>query len=443
MIQKLAHIAAGEVRLQRPGGVGIAEGRGEIGDPAIHHRLVADRLGHVLGFAVDNEIDPGQQLHVESGRRHDHIGFQLLARFEQDALFGEAIDMTGDHRGAVRLDRLKQVAVGHQAEPLVPDIVAGREMRFHVISGRQLGGDAVEYPLVDLFWRLPGAAVEIHAEQYVLPARDPVGQARGKDAAQKVRDPVFGGARDHVGRRALQHHHVRGVLRHLGHQGHRRRTAADHDHALAAIVELLGPMLRVDDRTPEALAAGELGRIAFLVAIIAAAHEEEVAAEEQLLLLRPALHLDLPGRCLGRPGRTLHPVLVADMLVDAVIPGGLPQILLDRGAVSDGLGFLPGAEGEAQRVHVRIRSDAGIAEQVPGAAQIVAPFQDHIAFAGAQSLQVIAGIDPGNSCANHQHVDSFCLHRALSSHFDGNVNRFGPESDSSIRGRPSALRDFT
>ena len=35
-------------------------------------------------------------------------------------------------------DRLEQIAVGHQAQALIPRVIAGLEVRVDVISGRQL-----------------------------------------------------------------------------------------------------------------------------------------------------------------------------------------------------------------------------------------------------------------------------------------------------------------
>ena len=62
-----------------------------------------------------------------------------------------------------------------------------------------------------------------------------------------------------------------------GHQGHGRGPRADHHHPLVAVVEVLGPGLGVHDLALEALATGELGRVAALVAVVPGAHEQVVA----------------------------------------------------------------------------------------------------------------------------------------------------------------------
>jgi hypothetical protein len=48
-------------------------------------------------------------------------------------------------------------------------------------------------------------------------------------------------------------------------------TAADHDHPLAGVVEVLRPVLRVDDRSAEPLQAGEGRLVAGVVVVVTAA----------------------------------------------------------------------------------------------------------------------------------------------------------------------------
>jgi hypothetical protein len=55
------------------------------------------------------------------------------------------------------------------------------------------------------------------------------------------------------------------------------------------------------------------------------------------------------------------------------------DVVADRGAVGDRLAFGPGLERVAERVHVGVRAHARIAEQVPGAADRRARFQDRVA----------------------------------------------------------------
>ena len=57
------------------------------------------------------------------------VGLELLAGAQPDARLGERLDLVGDDRRAPVLQRLEQIAVRHQAEALVPRVVARREVR--------------------------------------------------------------------------------------------------------------------------------------------------------------------------------------------------------------------------------------------------------------------------------------------------------------------------
>ena len=111
--------------------------------------------------------------------------------------------------------------------------------------------------------------------------------------AQGDRDVVDGREGHDVGRRALQHRHVLGArLRQGRHQGHRRGAGPDHHHPLAAVVEVVGPVLRVDDGPGEAVEAGQVGEVALVVVVVAAAGPQEAAGH--LLGLAAAVDGDRP-----------------------------------------------------------------------------------------------------------------------------------------------------
>ena len=85
---------------------------------------------------------------------------------------------------------------------------------------------------------------------------------------------------------------------------------------------------------------------------------------------------------------------VADVAFDPVLHRGFLDVGLDRGAIGDRLRRAPRLEPEAQGEHVRVRSDARVFEQVPGAAQIVAAFQDGVALVGQRSCRCQAALTP-------------------------------------------------
>ena len=97
-------------------------------------------------------------------------------------------------------------------------------------------------------------------------------------------------------------------------------------------------------------------------------------------------------------------VAEADVLLEVVLAGGFDDVFADARAVGDGLGFFPGFEVVAEGVHVAVRPDAGVAEQVPGAADGVAAFEDGEIEAGAIALQMHGGADAGQAGADDEDV---------------------------------------
>jgi hypothetical protein len=106
---------------------------------------------------------------------------------------------------------------------------------------------------------------------------------------------------------------------------------------LPAVVEVLGPVLRVDDLAAEALEAGQLGREALVVAVVAARAEQPAGGHLEGLARVGPLDLDGPQRPLAGPLGAHGPVAEADVAVDAVLLGGLADVGADRVAVGDRL----------------------------------------------------------------------------------------------------------
>ena len=126
----------------------------------------------------------------------------------------------------------------------------------------------------------------------------------------------------------------------------------------------------------------------------------------------------IPPACVGGgPCRPPHVVAETDMPVDAEIARGLGHIAQDRRTIRDRLGLGPRTERITQRIHVRIRPDSGIAEQIPCPAQLGSALEDDIGPIRALRLQVIARADTGYSGTDHDHVEMLrcplCHHRPL------------------------------
>ena len=87
-----------------------------------------------------------------------------------------------------RLSRiaLEQVAVGHQAQPLIPGIVARREMRGDVVVRTERHLDAAEDQLLDAGRLAPAELEEIHAQQHVAPADQMIGELGRQSCARSL-----------------------------------------------------------------------------------------------------------------------------------------------------------------------------------------------------------------------------------------------------------------
>ena len=247
-------------------------------------------------------------------------------------------------------------------------------------------------------------------QERVLGAQHAVGDLVGQHAAGHAGQRVRRGQRDHVARRALEHGHVRGPLGQRGDQRDRGRAAADHHHALAGVVGVVRPRLGMDDPAAEALRAGELRRVAGLVAVVARAAEQEAAGHPHGLARVRAGDLHVPARLRGGPLGRHHPVVEADRPVDPRLARRVAHVVADVGAADDRLRPVPRPEREAQRVHVRVRADAREAEQVPGAADVPARLDDGERAAGAALAQPVARGDAGDPGAHDEDVDVLGVH---------------------------------
>src|SRR6185295_16012959 len=109
----------------------------------------------------------------------------------------------------------------------------------------------------------------------------------------------------------------------------------------------------------------------------------------------------------ARPRRFLHAMPVADMPVDAVLARRFLYVLEDRRAVGECFYVEPRLEAIAERMHVAVGAHAGIAKQVPRAADRVARFEQHERLCRALLAQVHRGADAGEASADDDDVEMF------------------------------------
>jgi hypothetical protein len=201
--------------------------------------------------------------------------------------------------------------------------------------------------------------------------------------------------------------------------GHRRgdgnggRARSDDDHAFSRIVEMLGPELRMDDLPLEILTAGELGVVRRVIIIIARSLIKETGADDGAAAIR-ALGGDGPQRVGAAPVGGQDLAIEPDMRADAALIDDMVKIVEDRRAVGDRLLMPPRFEHKPQRMHVAVRPDAGITEQIPCAPQLRAPFDDGKAATGAFLLQMRRHADARNPGPDDQDIDvSAALFRSI------------------------------
>ena len=178
---------------------------------------------------------------------------------------------------------------------------------------------------------------------------------------------------------------------------------ADHHDPLAGVVEVLGPVLRVDHVAGEVPEPGQLGPVPPLVVEVAGAGPQERA--RQLTGALAGLDGDRPARGVAVPLGLHHPVVVADVPVDAVLPRGLAQVVEDQRAVGQRLGASPRPEAVAEREHVGVRPDPGVAEQVPGPAAHRARLEDGVRRRGVLAGELAGRADAGQPGSEDQHVE--------------------------------------
>ena len=202
----------------------------------------------------------------------------MRARIELDSRLGETLDGVGDDVGLAGLDRLEQVGVGHEADPLVPRVVRRREVGVDLVL-RQVLGELAQQSSTDPVGVGAGLAIHVLAEAPVLLAGEFERQAIGQHLPKGVRDRILRRRRHDPGWCALHHGHVLGPVGHGRNEGHRRGARPDDRNPLAGVVEIFGPFLGVDDLAAERVGAGELGGEASAVRVVPGAHEHEVGCD--------------------------------------------------------------------------------------------------------------------------------------------------------------------
>ncbi len=163
------------------------------------------------------------------------------------------------------------------------------------------------------------------------------------------------------------------AFRHRRDERNGRGAATNYHDALASIVEIFGPLLRVDHCSAKSRDTGPLRRVSIFVVVIAGTEVEEVASELDHCFV--GLGLDGPACVVRRPRGTPHAMVVADRLVNVVLGSGFTNVTENRRTSRHRFVVAPRPEAITERVHVGIGAHARVAKQVPRAAHTFAPLE--------------------------------------------------------------------
>src|SRR5215469_14852770 len=197
---------------------------------------------------------------------------------------------------------------------------------------------------------------------------------------------------------------------HGGDDGDSGGSATRDDNVFAGVIEVVRPVLRMNEAAAVIRQAGVVGLVSGVVTIVAGASVEKIAGEVDGRGVFSGLDVEMPERIVRRPRSGEHAMMKANAAVNAELVCGFAKVLQDGGAVGDGVRGGPWAERVTEGVHVGVGADAGVAEEVPGAADRAASFEDNVGLAGTLRLQAIAGSDAGEAGSDDDNVEVLVGH---------------------------------
>ncbi len=140
----------------------------------------------------------------------------MLAGFQLDTGLGKALNMLGDHIGAAAVNGVEHIFIGHQAEALVPGKILGGKVLVDIVVFAQLLAHLANKKAFGDFGKGLRHLKQHFLKQNISGPRNGIGPACRQDFTQTIGKPVFGGAGNHIGGRALQHGDLLGFVGHGG-----------------------------------------------------------------------------------------------------------------------------------------------------------------------------------------------------------------------------------
>ena len=194
-----------------------------------------------------------------------------------------------------------------------------------------------------------------------------------------------------------------GLVRHGRHQRNSGGARADDQHVLAGVIKIFRPVLRVDKGALVLVATRKFGGVAGIVAVVAGTADDEVTLYLGLFAVF-GLYRQGPQRLGTVPVGIDHLVAKADMAANVVFIGGFVDVVTNQVAVGNDFRLGPRLEVVAKGEHVRVRANARVTKQIPGAADGVTAFQNHEGLVRAVLAQMHGSANAGQAGANDDHV---------------------------------------
>ena len=217
-------------------------------------------------------------MHLQSCGGDNDIGIELYPFLRHNTMIGDSLNSIRHYIRLSALQRIEEIPIGADAQPLLPRPVARCEVgiQFHSFGDR-FRGHAKKHA----FRGVGEGAAEFEEEEgddEEFPPHDFEGPFLGKPFARPVAYWVDGGLREDVARRTLEHCDS-------GSRGCDDRencygccAGADYDHAFIGVVEVLGPELGVYDSAFEVLQAWDVRFQGVVVVVVAGAEDHEAGS---------------------------------------------------------------------------------------------------------------------------------------------------------------------
>ena len=172
----------------------------------------------------------------------------------------------------------------------------------------------------------------------------------------------------------------------------------------------------MDELTLERVGARKVRHVAVVVVVVPGAGNQEPALELLVFAGRFVRRGHKPAAPRAVPVRAHRLETVVDVVLDAVFARRLSDVFANRRTIGQHLERVPGPELVSKAEHVGIGPNAGITEQIPGAAQPLPALDNRKAHARALLGHVASHADTGQAGPDDEYVNSRCLHGVFRLH---------------------------